>query len=140
MMSGMRAAQQAEPRDEPVRGNAFGRGDADDSRHLPVEAGQMPLDRGGVRQHRFGLSQHAASGRRHFHAVAVAVEQLGAEPALEGLDAAADRRLLGVQLRGSSAEAPGLCNREEETHVVPVAENVRHLVFARRQVVPQAVV
>jgi hypothetical protein len=71
---GMAAAQVVEPRHQPVRGNAFGRGDAHDARHLAVEPGQMPLDRGGVGQHRFGLHQHAARRRRNLHAMAVSVE------------------------------------------------------------------
>ncbi len=129
---GMGAAQHAEPRHQPVGGDALGGGDADDAGHFAVEAGQVPLDRRGVGHHRFGLDQHAAGGRGHFHAVAVAVEQLGAQPPLERLDAPADGGLLGIQLGGGGAEAAGLCNREEETNVIPVAENVRHLVLARR--------
>ena len=70
----------------------------------------MSFDRRGVRQHRFGLDKHAAGGGRHFHAVAVAVEQLGAEPALKRLDAPTDRGLLGVELGRRSAEAAGFCN------------------------------
>ena len=127
MMSGWRAAQLVEPRHQPVGGDAFGRGDAHDAGHLAVETGEMALDRGGVRQHRLGLHQHAARRRRHLHAVAMAVEQLGTEPALERLDSTADGCLLGVELRRSSAEASGLGDGEEKTHVVPVAEDVRHL-------------
>ena len=78
------------------------------------------------------LDQHAAGGRRYFHAVAVAIEQLGAKPPFEGLDAPADRRLLGIQLRCCSAEAACLSNRKEETDIVPVAENIRHLGLASR--------
>ncbi len=111
MMSGCVVRSCPEARHQPVGGDALGGGDAHDARHLAVEAGQVPLDRGGVGHHRFGLDQHAAGRGRHFHAVAMAVEQLGAQPALERLDAAADRRLLGIQLRGGSAEASGFCNR-----------------------------
>ena len=69
--------------------------------------------------------------RQAAHAVAVAVEQLGAQPALERLDAAADRGLLGIQLRGGGAEAAGFCNGEEKTHVVPIAKNVWDLILSR---------
>ena len=78
----------------------------------------------------FGLHQHAAGGRRHFHAVAMAVEQLGAQPALERLDASTDRRLLGVQLGCGGAEAAGFCDGQEKTHIVPVAENIRDFALA----------
>nr|WP_246158443.1 hypothetical protein [Reyranella soli] len=61
----------------------------------------------------------------------MAVEQLGAQPALERLDTAADRRLLGIQLRGGSAEASGFCNGEEKTYVVPIAKNVWDLILSR---------
>ena len=130
-MSEWRRRSSVEARHQPLRGEAFGRRHAHDARHLAVEAGQMPLDRGGVRQHRFGLDQHAAGGGRHFHAVAMAVEQLGAQPALERLDAPTDRRLLGVELGRCGAETAGFCNGEEKTHVVPVAENVRDFALAR---------
>ena len=91
----------------------------------------MALDRGGVGEHRFGLDEHAAGGRGHFHAMAMAVEQLGAQPALERLDAPSDRRLLGVQLGGGGAETAGFCNCEEKTYVVPVPKDIRDFALAR---------
>ena len=83
-------------------------------------------------EHRFGLDEHAAGGRGHFHAMAMAVEQLGAQPALERLDAPTDRGLFGVELGRCGAEAAGFCNGEEETYVVPVAENIGDLALERR--------
>jgi hypothetical protein len=127
------AAQLGQPRHQPLRRQALGRRHAHDAGHLAVEPGQMALDRRGVGQHRLGLDQHAAGGRRHFHAVAVAVEQLGAQTALERLDATTDRRLLGIELGCSRAEAAGFCNREEETHIVPVAQNIGDFALARRR-------
>ena len=82
-----------------------------------------------VGHHRLGLDQHAARRGRHFHAVAMAIEQLGAQTALERLDAATDGRLLGVQLRSSSTETSGFGDGQEKSDVVPIAENIRHFAF-----------
>ena len=79
----MGATEQAEAWHQPMGRNTLGCRDTDDAGHFPVEAGKVPLDRRGVRHHRFGLDQHAAGGRRYFHAVAVAIEQLGAKPPFE---------------------------------------------------------
>src|SRR5947208_6031380 len=91
----------------------------------------MALDRRGVRQHRLGLYQHAARRRCHFQAVTMTIKQLGAEPSFERLDSTANRCLFSVELRRSRAEASGFCDGEEKSHVVPVAENIRDLGFAR---------
>ncbi|HEX6216386.1 MAG TPA: hypothetical protein VFZ38_16245 [Vicinamibacterales bacterium] len=61
----------------------------------------------------------------------MAIEQLGAQSALERLDASTDRCLLGVQLRCRSAEASSFCNGEEKTHIVPIAKNVWDLILSR---------
>ena len=65
-------------------------------------------------------------------AVELAEISLWLDTMFEGLDAPADRRLLGIQLRCCSAEAACLSNRKEETDIVPVAENIRHLGLASR--------
>jgi hypothetical protein len=78
------------------------------------------------------LHHHAARRRRHFHAVTMTIEQLGAQPTFERLDSAADRGLLRVKLRRSGAETSGFCDGEEKPHIVPVAENIRHLALSRR--------
>jgi hypothetical protein len=93
----------------------------------------MALDRGGVGQHGLGLDQHAARSRGDFHAVPMTVEQLGAEPPFECLDASADRCLLGIELCRRGAEAAGFCNSQEKAHIVPVPENVGDLGLAWRR-------
>ena len=69
----------------------------------------------------FGLDQHAACCRRHFHAMTMTVEEFGTQPALQRLDASANGGLFGVELRCGRTEATGFCNREEKTYVVPIA-------------------